>query len=197
MMALLEAATTLKLLPRTGWLLAGVQQAESIADHSWSTALLALLLAAEVNRDPAAHGLSAPLDRGRVVEIAIVHDLAESSVTDLPHRATMLLGKANKAQAEAAAITVLAQEVAHANLEAIWREYSDRATPEGRLVNDADKLEMVHQALMYERSGNRNLGEFWQQDKWYYRVSEELFAALVSARQQDASVGAYPAQRRN
>jgi putative hydrolases of HD superfamily len=182
MMPLLQAAVSLKMLPRTGWLLAGVAQPESVAEHSWATALLALALAAQVNRDLDAHGLAAPLDCGRVAQIAVVHDLAESVVTDLPRRATQLLGKSVKHQAEASVMAQLAGSVPDADFGALWREYSALTTPEGRLVQDADKLEMVHQALAYERAGNQNLGEFWQNHQWHYRVSEEAYVALVEAR---------------
>jgi len=182
MLQMLQAAATLKRLPRTGWLLAGVAQAESVADHSWATALLALTLAAWVNRDPTAYGLAEPLDAGRVAQIAVVHDLAECVVTDLPRRATQLLGKDVKHQAEAQALAQLTRDLPVVDFVALWQEYSELATPEGRLVHDADKLEMVHQALAYEQAGNQNLGEFWQEYHWFYQVSEEMYAALVIAR---------------
>jgi putative hydrolase of HD superfamily len=182
MLEVLQTAATLKMLPRTSWLLAGVAQPESVADHSFATALLAMSLAALVNRDPQAHGLTKPLDTGRVAQIAVVHDLAESVVTDLPHRATKVLGKDVKRRAEATVMMELSSEFASSEYLSLWQEYSDLATPEGRLVHDADKLEMIHQALIYERTGNQNLGEFWHAYPWHYQVSEEMYAALVEAR---------------
>ena len=180
---ILSAATTLKRLPRTGWLFAGVAQPESVADHSWATALLALTLAGWINEEPSAYGLSSPLDMGRVAQIAVVHDLAESVVTDLPRRVTELLGKDVKHRAEATALAQITSGLpASADFVSLWREYSELATPEGRLVQDADKLEMVHQALAYEQAGNQNLGEFWEQYSWHYSVSEEVYADLVKTR---------------
>lgn len=189
MLEVLQAAATLKMLPRTGWLLAGVAQPESVAEHTFATALLAMTLAEVVNRDPRANGLEEPLDAGRVVQIAVVHDLAESVITDLPHRATKVLGKAVKHQAEAKVMQQLSRESATANYEALWQEYSTLATPEGRLVHDADKLEMIYQALVYERAGNQNLGEFWDGHQWHYQVSEEMYAALVKARHSSEQQG--------
>jgi len=183
MLDLLQAAATLKMLPRSGWLFAGITNPESVADHSWATALLSLHLVTCINSDPVANGLTMPIDGGRATQIAIVHDLAESVITDLPKRATALLGKAEKHRAEEKALAVLAQSVPGLDLLSLWRVYSEQSTPEGRLVSDADKLEMIHQALIYERSGNRNLGEFWLGYQWFYRVSEEMFAALVKSRQ--------------
>jgi putative hydrolases of HD superfamily len=180
---ILSASATLKLLPRTGWLFAGVAQPESVADHSWATALLALTLAGWINEEPSAYGLASPLNMGRVAQIAVVHDLAESVVTDLPRRATELLGKDVKHKAEAVALAQITGELpASADFVSLWREYSELATPEGRLVHDADKLEMVHQALVYEQAGNQNLGEFWEQYSWHYSVSEEVYTDLVNTR---------------
>jgi len=64
----LRAANRLKLVPRTGWLLRGVQPAESVADHTYGVALTALLLA----------DLIAELvDRERLLILALLHDLAD------------------------------------------------------------------------------------------------------------------------
>ena len=56
----------LKQLPRTGWLFANVSQPESVADHTCGMALLALMLAEQVNVDWATLALTAPLDVGHV-----------------------------------------------------------------------------------------------------------------------------------
>jgi putative hydrolase of HD superfamily len=176
---LLAAGSALKRLPRSGWLLAGVPQPESVADHSFATALLAYWIAEEINRDPASQGLAAPLDVGQVLAIALLHDLAESSLTDLPRRATVLLGEAAKHAAEE---QVMAQLFAGDQTEAhpldLWREYAAAATAEARLVRDADKLEMVSQALVYEQAGQRNLDEFWEGHRWHYPMSRQIYEAL-------------------
>ena len=56
------------------------------------------------------------------------------------------------------------------------------ATPEARVVKDADKLEMVHQALRYEATGVQTLDEFWSGHDWHYATSAQLFDALRSRR---------------
>lgn len=182
MLVTMREAMHLKNLPRSGWLFAGVSQPESVADHSWSTAILALMLAKAVNLDLSRNGLSEPLDVGVVAQIALVHDLAESVVTDLPKRATVLFGADVKHDAEERALRQVTNGAYGDDFVALWKEYSDRSSPEGRLVFDADKLEMIHQALIYERAGNQNLGEYWHEHPWNYPVSEELYAALVNAR---------------
>jgi putative hydrolase of HD superfamily len=181
---LLDPLTALKRLPRTGWLLAGIAQPESVADHAYATATLALLLAGMVNRDVQAEGLTESLDGGRVTAIALVHDLGESMITDLPRRAAVLLGAEAKHAAEARAFAELfgsADPGSH--YVSLWQEYDRAATPEARLVRDADKLEMVHQALVYERAGQSNLDEFWEGHHWYYLISERVYARLARRRQ--------------
>ncbi|NJN82829.1 MAG: HD domain-containing protein [Caldilineaceae bacterium] len=62
----------------------------------------------------------------------------------------------------------------------LWSEYDAGSTPEARLVRDADKLEMVHQALCYSRRGQKNLLEFWQGHRWNYALCAALFEELFA-----------------
>ena len=180
---LLEHAQLLKRVPRMGWLLNGVNPAESVADHTSATALLVMALAAEINRDPAAHGLTAPLDSGRAAQIALLHDLGESVLTDLPKRAGDLIGATVKHEAEAAVALSLLHELGPTQeLLSLWYEYAEGTSPEGRLVKDADKLEMVAQALAYERAGNRMLAEFFDGFQWSYTLSADFFEGLRQSR---------------
>ncbi len=173
----------LKQLPRTGWLFAGIRQPESIAEHSFALSWLAIFLAEEINTNYSVQGLTAPLQLTQIIQIALVHDLAESVLTDLPKRSTELIGKAVKRQAEGDALAQFFYQMPNgAHYLACWHEYAEGVTPEGRLVRDADKLEMVHQALCYEQTGQRNLQEFWQDHQWHYPASRNLFDELCRLR---------------
>jgi putative hydrolase of HD superfamily len=178
----LQAAAVLKRLPRSGWLMMGVPQAESVAEHSFATATLALALTDAVNHDPAGQGLTRTLDAGLVAQIALVHDLAESAITDLPHKATRYLGKDAKYRAEEQALQDIAGDLGSERLLPLWQAYTNADGPEARLVRDADKLEMVHQALVYELAGQCTLEEFWQGHQWHYPLSALLYAELVARR---------------
>lgn len=173
----------LKLLPRMGWLFAGIAHPESVAEHSFVMSWLALLLAEQINLEYNTQGLTQPLDIAKIAHIALVHDVAESILTDLPKRSADLLGKQIKHQAEATAMQQLfAQMPNGAYYIDCWQAYAEAATPEARLVRDADKLEMIHQALCYEQTGQRNLAEFWQTHHWHYPASQNLFEALCRLR---------------
>ncbi len=163
--------------------MSGVQPCESVADHTCGVALLALALAEQLNADLAAQGLERPLDLGQIVKMALVHDLAEGMVTDLPRRTTLLIGADVKHAAEATAMTELLDGLPNRQVYlGLWAEYDASATPEARLVRDADKLEMVFQAFEYERQGHRDLDEFWEGHSWHYPLSAALFEELQSNR---------------
>jgi putative hydrolase of HD superfamily len=179
---LLESAT-LKRVPRSGWLMRGVPHVESVADHSFGVAFLALALAdaLEVSGE-----VDVGLDVEKVLVMALLHDLAEVRTTDLPLRAARLLPKSVKSTAEASALADLLAPLSGADrYRALWQEFEDCASAEGRLVRDADKLEMMVQCLRYEQAGSRGLAEFWQASdkrRWNYALSGELYARLKAMR---------------
>jgi putative hydrolase of HD superfamily len=177
-------AATLKRMPRTGWALRGVDTVESVADHSHGVAWIALVLADALNDA----GTAPPLDRERVLIQAVLHDLGEVYLTDLPRRAARLLPPGIKSSAEHQALRGLLAPLPPARRDeylACWQEFEDRSTPEGRLVRDADKLEMMVQCLRYEMAGHRGLDEFWQAmdaNPWAYDLSVQLYARLCARR---------------
>lgn len=144
---------TLKLLPRTGWLQRGVYPVESIAEHTFGVATLALFLSDAIPG----------LDRGRLLAMALLHDMAEVLIGDLPMTAHHLLDDGIKHQAERRAILELLHGLPQAPLYLeLWDEYTRRDTREARLLKQLDRLEMLIQALAYERAGSRNMAEFWE-----------------------------------
>jgi putative hydrolase of HD superfamily len=175
----LETAT-MKRMPRTGWGMRGVPHVESVADHCFGVAFVALAL---VDLLP-----DEGLDLEKVLIMAILHDLAEVRLTDLPSTAVRLIPSAVKSEAEATAIAELLSPLpAGQRLQALWQEFEDHSSPEGRLIRDCDKLEMMVQCLRYEQAGSRGLDEFWQamdQREWHYALSAELYARLKTMRPQ-------------
>ena len=175
---LLLQTMTLKRMPRTGWGMRGVPHVESVAEHSFGAALVALALAEAVTGE----GQGGPFDLEQVLTMALLHDLGEVRLTDLPVSATRLIPTEVKSQAETAAITdLLAPLPGAGRLAALWQAFEDRSSPEGRLVRDADKLEMMVQCLRYEQAGSRGLDEFWQTmdgHHWHYELSARLYGRL-------------------
>jgi len=137
-------------LPRTGWLLAGIDDSETIAGHVISTAHLVLALAPEV--EPA-------LDVDRALALAVVHDSPEAWTGDLPKQASELLPVGAKRALEARVADTLL-----AGLSGVARErheeYAEGETRESRFVKLCDKLQMGVQLLAYRRAGREGLEDF-------------------------------------
>lgn len=174
---LLLAGNRLKALHRQGWSQRGIPVPESIAEHSHQVTLVCLLLL-DVCQEP--------LDREKALTIAALHDLAEAVLTDIPEPALQHLGREAKRQAEESALwQLLAGTPRAAEYVRWWLEFEEASTPEGRLVRDADRLELMVQAYAYEQAGHRGLDEFWEAmaaNQWYYPASEALFARLCARR---------------
>ncbi|WP_297417160.1 HD family hydrolase [Thermococcus sp.] len=145
-------AGNLKRLPRTGWLLRGIKNPESIADHSFRTALITLFLADELK----SKGVEVNIEKA--IKMTLLHDLAEARITDVPLTAQEYL---NKATGEREALQEMLSPVGRRDLLDLFDEYENETTLEGKLVKFADRLEMLVQTLEYERTGFQNLDEFW------------------------------------
>jgi putative hydrolase of HD superfamily len=157
----------LKAAKRTGWLDRGVpkEEAESVADHSFRTGILAWLAAGE------------DLDRDKVLKLALVHDLAEALTGDIPpydvdslppeadaaarrefleRRHIRPAGRTeSKRAAEAVAIADLIADLPSARateIAALTTELAEGASAEARFVKQADKIETYLQSREYLQS---------------------------------------------
>jgi len=177
LLALYTQIATLKLLPRTGWLQRGVPNVESVAEHTFGVATLALLIGDTINQ----------LDRGKLLEIALLHDLAEALLSDLPASAKRFIGAEHKHAAERSALEEMLTRLPNrAAYLLLWDEYTRGGSREARLVKGIDRIELLTQALAYERAGSRALGEFWEDiaDGWgdEFPILRELAAEILARR---------------
>ena len=181
MLDLLLQANRLKAMPRTGWMIRGVVHPESVAAHSYGVAFLCLILAQAVDE---------PLDQAKLLTIALLHDLPESHLTDIPYPALRFITPAAKRAGELEALDEITSNLSFADeYRELWLDFEDRRTPEGRLVRDADRLELMLQAFVYERStSNRQLQEFWDNtDESYfeYPACRQVFVLLRQRREEE------------
>lgn len=166
LLAFFRAIENLKRTPRTGWLDRGIpaSETESVADHTLLTALIAWTLALD---DPT-------LDADRVLKLAVVHDIAEAVVGDIPPYASedipdgsdpealeaffavrkqpspeAAAEKHASEQAAASELFALLPERAAEEFRTLWDEYESRSTPEARFVKDVDRLEVFLQSRTY------------------------------------------------
>ncbi|MCF3185314.1 HD domain-containing protein [Streptomyces polychromogenes] len=137
----LYEAGTLKNARRTGWWMAGVNNPESVAEHSWRTSLIASVIAKLEGADPA-----------RAAFLAVWHDTQETRSGDVNH-----LGKKYSPSADPASITADQTagmpDLLAATIQDLVAEYEAKETPESICARDADKLECMLQGIEYKAQG--------------------------------------------
>ncbi len=144
-------AGTLKRLPRTGWLNAGIKHPETIAEHSHRTALIGAVLAVIESADPA-----------KVALMGVVHDTQETRVGDIAYIGRRYLKAADNRDVTADQ-TAGAPPAVREALAAIVDEIETYETREAIIHRDADKLECLFQAIEYRETGNTNMQPFYRQ----------------------------------
>ena len=179
-LALLRAGIQLKQMPRTGWLQRGVPQAENVAAHSYGVALAALALIELIDE---------PIDVGKALSMAVLHDLPESLTSDIPSpvkRFFPLEGRDSiKTEIERAALTEIVGELEFGDeWKALWEEFVEGKSAESRLIHDADKIDMYLQAIAYEQqTGNQQLAQFWQKPHQFnYPAAQKIYDDLAVSR---------------
>jgi putative hydrolase of HD superfamily len=143
----------LKQLYRQGWLRRGVpaERCESVADHAFGVATLALLLADEHFPE---------LDRDKLLRMALLHEFGEIDAGDLTPGDGVPLDEKRRREAESVK-RVLGDLPNGRRYIELWREYAEGRSAEARFLREVDRLEMGLQALVYEHQGLAELGEFY------------------------------------
>ena len=123
---------------------------ESVADHSYRMGMIAMF---------APEGLN----QVKCMKMCLVHDIAESVVGDI----TPFSGVSwdEKGRRETATIEYIANRWSGpytAEIKELWHEFEAAESPEAQFAQDIDKIELLLQAVEYERNNEKqkDLGEF-------------------------------------
>jgi putative hydrolases of HD superfamily len=149
----------LKRLYRQGWLKRGLPEelCESVAEHSFGTALLVLLIAGKAGGG----GEFGKLDSGRAALLALVHEMGESYAGDI----TPVDGVSREDKEVLERNAILRALEGHPDcvwLLSLWEEFEAGATAEAKFVKQLDRLEMGLQAALQEAEGFPGMGEFYE-----------------------------------
>ena len=145
----LYEAGQLKRVPRSGWTMAGIEHGESVAEHSFRTAVLAYILAKLEKADVET-----------ALAMALFHDMPEARINDL-HKVGQRYADWDRAEARACEEqTALLPEPLAAGLRRARRSFDARQTPEARIARDADYLECLLQAREYQAYQGYDLREW-------------------------------------
>lgn len=135
-----EYVLNLKTKPRRGWQKKlGIKNPESVADHAYCVAAIAMVLSD-----------SKKLDSEKILKMAILHDLAESITGDLTPEDGP---KQKKEDAAMKKILSTLNPSIRKQYWLLWNQYKKNTTREAKLLHDVDKLEMAMQAKQYQKMG--------------------------------------------
>ncbi len=171
LMEFLELVNRLKEIRRSGWVERGVKEAETVAEHSFTMSLLALVLGLK-RKD---------IDLDRLLKMILVHDLPEAVTGDLIAKEYWNGGHMPKKdiyKLEQKEMKKISEGVGLPELLELWEEFERGGTKEAVLARSIDKFEMIHQALEYKKVGNykKEIEGFWDRKNLGYLKDPELLA---------------------
>ena len=149
-------AGKLKKIERTGWVnWVKVEDPESVAEHTFRMAVLGMMIS-DIKK----------LDTKKMVRMILLHDIHESVMGDWDYHAKKKLGKDSFKKREKESIEEISPLIPDGlkeNYYELMKELSEEKTEEARLVKQIDRLELLLQALEYEKEGydKKRLDAFW------------------------------------
>lgn len=146
----------LKSVGRSGWISqVGVEEPESVADHSFRCAIMAMCIGDLTN-----------VDTGKLIRMLLLHDVQEALTGDHDAYAKEKKGistvKTQERNGIKKILSVLPPQLGERYFS-LWDEFENGITDEAILARDIDKIEMLAQALDYEEKeyDRRKLDAFW------------------------------------
>lgn len=141
-----------KKLPRTGWVREKVKDPESVAEHAFRVVVLCMALAPSLD-----------VDQNKLVKMAIIHDLGETSTGDIVverYGKIDVEKRKSKERVEKEAIRNILYGYGE-DYSKLFQEMIERKTREAKIFWEIDVLERTIQAYEYERDQKKDLSEFF------------------------------------
>lgn len=174
---LLNQANKLKRTIKSSWALKEVQIPDSVASHTFGVALLALLVNVPEN-----------IDKDKLIKMAVVHEAAKYLSGDSVCEIGKFINKEKcvaKVKAEKEVLKKIFQSPKFDDLRSLAEEYLDQSSECSRYLKQLDRLEMVFQALSYEKSIlSDNLDSFWENAELHIKDNnlKEIYQQLLNKR---------------
>ncbi|NCN64915.1 MAG: HD domain-containing protein [Candidatus Altiarchaeum hamiconexum] len=137
-------------IPRSGWISCGIKlnEVESVAEHTLDTAVISMLLIDLFRKN------GFEIDGEKILRTALIHDIEESILTDIPYPCKKYIPDLSKAKEE------IAKDIfSNANINDIeggykyielWKE-KKKGGVEGDIVEISDLLSMIYEHAELKR----------------------------------------------
>jgi putative hydrolase of HD superfamily len=160
--------SSLTRMKRTGWILAGVSEPESIADHCYETALFAYILSNYIDEE---------VDYKKLFVMSLFHETGEARLVDLPRRSKKYVKKYKKNAENEATVDIIG-DIAPEILEHL-EEFEECESLEARLVEAAEELQIIFKALIYAKENNGDISEYRQDVEKYDSLGIEAAQSVA------------------
>ena len=161
----------LKSTTRHSWTSSGRQ--ESVPEHSWRMAIMAIILKDEFPN----------VNITKVVEICLIHDFSEIYDGDMPSF-KKTIGHEKKEKIAIHKVTNPLPDKTQNKIIGLWQEFEECNTPEAQLANALDKLEAVIQHNEADLSTwlplEYDLNKTYGQEHCEYNDFMKLFRKIVN-----------------
>lgn len=137
-------------IPRSGWISCGIKlnEVESVAEHTLDTAVIAMMLIDLFRKK------GYEVDGERILRAALIHDVEESVLTDIPYPCKRYLPDLSNAKE-----SVVKEIFSKANIKEIegkykyielWKE-KKKGSVEGDIIEISDLLSMIYEHVELRR----------------------------------------------
>lgn len=164
-------AGLLKRVRRSGWWVAGIDNPESVADHSFRTAVMGFYMAYLEEVDPF-----------KVVSMCLFNDIHEARINDLHKMGHSYIDFKDAEKRVFADQVKDIHEKVKGPLSMLRAEYDQQETAESKVARDADILECLVQAKEYLDSGYKEAEHFFRTapDRLETETAKKLWEKISS-----------------
>lgn len=162
----------IKALPRAGWLRRNLVDCESVSDHTYGAYLLGLFFLPE-RFDVKEY------DKPRILEMLLIHDLAEAVVGDFPpsERSEEIERWERETFQEIGLLGTYTEFAQLHKVFQLWDEFDKGSTINASVARDIDKIDNAAQIMKYRKEGV----EIPASEDWLSQLRSEISTDLGGA----------------
>ncbi len=166
----IEEIGKLKKVKRAGWIREGIKTPESVTDHSYRLAILAMIFSSELK-----------VDQSKFIKMALIHDLGELEIGDIIierwGKGELKIRK-ERERGERKALEAIFDGIdGKDEYLKLFDEYTKQKTKEAKLLRELDKLETAFKAFEYEKETGKDLSEFFVNAK--INISNKILKKIL------------------
>lgn len=169
-------------LLRSGFVREKVLDPQSVAEHSFRTGVIAMVLSDKLGNN---------LDKNKLVKMALIHDIGETITGDIVVQRGEVIDlelRDSKEEKERNGIKQIFNQIQEGDKFAeIFEEMIARKTPEAKIFWQFDKLELAFTALEYEEEQGKQLDEFFLDANTHMKepLLKEILKKIMKSRRKE------------